>query len=125
MNSPESIAFEALRIAHSTNGDRPSAKEAAESAFGKGFTSSRVRAILEFIHFTQGDFAATEQMLPTSLSRDPAAPLTRFCFFELYLATSRCEKSEPPLNWLVERETNEEPKDALASVLEECYIRRF
>ncbi len=114
-----------MALAHLINGDMPSAKEAAESAFGKGSTSSNVTAILGFIHFVHGDVAAAEQMLLTPLGKDPAVYLTRFSLSELYLATNRCEKSESHVNWLVELETEEEQKFALGTSLEECYERRL
>ena len=111
-------------MAHIINRDMPSAKELAESAFGKGSISSNVTAILGFNHFEHGDVAAVKQMLLASLGKDPAVYLTRFSLPKLHLETNCCEKSEPHVNWLVELETEGEQKVALGNALEECYERR-
>ena len=115
--------LEELAVAHFFNEDMTSAKEAAENAFAKGSTSANVTAILGFSYFIDGDIEAAEQMLLTSLDKDPEVYLAGYALFRLYLVTTRCEKGELYLNWLVEQETEEERKVALGSDLEECYQR--
>ncbi len=112
-------------MAHIIDRDMPSANDLAESAFGKGSTSSNVTAILGFNHFEHGDVAAAKQMLLASLDKDPAVYLTRFSLSKLHLDTNCCEKSKPHVNWLVELETEEEQKVVLVNALEECYERRL
>ena len=117
--------LEELAVAHFFNEDIVSAVEAAESAYGKGSTSANVTAILGFSHYIDGDIESAEQMLLASLAKDPEVYLAGYTLFRLYLATNRCEKGEPFLNWLVEQETEEERKVALGRDVEECYQRRL
>ena len=117
--------LEELAVAHFFNEDMTFAKEAAENAFAKGSSSANVTAILGFSYFMEGDFEAAEQMLVTSLDKDPEVYLAGYTLFRLYLGTNRCEKGELYLNWLVEQETEGEWKVALGKDLEECYQLRL
>ena len=117
--------LEELAVAHFFNEDMTSAKEAAENAFAKGSTAANVTAILGFSYFIEGDIEAAEQILLTSLDRDPEVYMAGYTLFRLYLGTNLCEKGELYLNWLVGQETEEERKVTLGNDLEECYQRRL
>ena len=119
-----SAPFESLALAHLYNGDTQTAQEAAENAYRKGSTSSTVTGVLGYTHLIHGEIEAAEQMLVISFDKEPTWYLTRYSLSELYLSTYRCEESEPHVNWLIDLNTEEEPRIALGNALAECYESR-
>ncbi len=117
--------LEALALAHIWTGDFPAAQKAAESATGKGSTTSTVTGLLGFTYLIQGEIVAAEEMLLHSLVKNPDWSMTRYSLSELYLGTDRCEESEPHVKWLVDPKTGGELYVALENALEECYGQRL
>ena len=117
--------LEALAFAHLWNGDIQAAQKAAESATGKGSTTSAVTGLLGFTYLIQGEIVAAEEMLLHSLVKNPDSSMTHYSLSELYLGTNRCEESEPHVKWLVDLETEGEQYVALRNALEECYGQRL
>ena len=112
--------LEELAVAHFFNEDMTSAKEAAENAFAKGSSSANVTAILGFNYFIDGDGEAAEQMILTSLDKDPEVYLAGYTLFRLYFVTNCCEKGEFYLNWLVGQENRgaeSRPGDSFGGML--------